>query len=61
MLKDIKEKWENILNNDLSYDTIENAFKEITHMKTGAYQKYFQYKLLHNRTITNEKLHKMEL
>ena len=29
-------------------------------MKTAAYQKYFQYKLLHNRTITYEKLYKME-
>ena len=61
LLKDIKEKWENTLKNDLVYDIIEKAFKDITHMKTGPYQKYFQYKLLHNRTITNEKLYKMNI
>ena len=43
----------------LTYDTVENAFKQLTQMKTGAYQKYFQFKLLHTRTVTNEKLYKM--
>ena len=38
-LKDINEKWENVLNDDLSYDIIENAFREITIANTGAYQK----------------------
>ena len=55
----LKEKWETILNEELSYDIIENAFKELTNIKVGAYYKYFQLKLLHNRTITNDKLYNM--
>ena len=42
------------LNEDLSYNIIEDAFKEVTNMNTGAYQKYFQFKLLHNGTIINK-------
>ena len=49
------------MNEDLSYNIIENLFKEVTDLNTGAYQKYFQFKLLHNRTITNEKLFKMKI
>ena len=43
----------------LRYDIIENAFKQLTKMKTSAYYKYFQFKFLHSRTVTNEKLYKM--
>ena len=61
ILRDVKDKWEMTLNEDLSYNIIEDAFKEVTNMNTGAYQKYFQFKLLHNCTITNEKLCKMKI
>ena len=56
ILRDVKDKWEMTLNEDLLHNIIEDAFKEVTNMNTGAYQKYFQFKLLHNSTITNKKL-----
>ena len=59
LLKDIRNKWELTLNDTLRYDIIENAFKQLTKMKTSAYYKYFQFKFLHSRTVTNEKLYKM--
>ena len=39
ILREVKDKWEMNLNEDLSYNIIENAFKEVTNMNTGAYQK----------------------
>ena len=61
LLKEIKGKWEYTLNDNLTYETIENAFKKLTKMKTGPYQKYFQLEFIHNRTITREKLYRMEI
>ena len=61
ILIEVKNKWENTLNEEIPYKTIENAFKEISKIKTGSYQKYFQFKLLHNRIITNETLFIMNL
>ena len=61
ILTEVKNKWENTLNEEIPYKTIENAFKEISKIKTGSYQKYFQFKLLHSRIITNEKLFIMNL
>ena len=60
-LKEVKDKWEKALNDDLSYKIIENAFKNISTIKSGAYHRYFQFKLLHNRIITNKKLYKMKI
>ena len=45
----------------IDYNVIENAFKEIPKMNENAYQKYLQFKLLHLRTATNEKLFKMNI
>ena len=59
ILIDVKNKWEMALNEEIPYDTIEHAFKGISKLESGAYQKYFQFKLLHSRIITNEKLHNM--
>ena len=56
---DVKTKWEMALNEEIPYDTEEHASKEISKIESGAYQKYFQFKLLHSRIITNEKLHNM--
>ena len=61
ILIEVKNKWENALNEEVSYTIIENSFKEISNIKTGSYQKYFQFKLLHSRIITNEKLFNMNL
>ena len=59
ILIEVKNKWENALNEEIHYDTIEVAFKEISNIESGTYQKYFQFKLLHSRIITNEKLYNM--
>ena len=61
LLKEIKEKWECMLNDNLTYEIIETAFKKLTKMKIGPYQKYSQFKLIHNRTITREKLYRMDI
>ena len=53
--------WEQILNEDISYKIIETAFKEIPKLNENAYQKYFQFKLLHTRTATNDILMKMKI
>ena len=50
-----------MLNDNLTYDLIETAFKKLTKMKIGPYQKYFQFKFIHNRTITREKLFRMDI
>ena len=59
ILMDVKTKWEMALNEEIPYDTVQHASKKISKIESGAYQKYFQFKLLHNRIITNEKLHNM--
>ena len=41
ILIEVKNKWENALNEEVSYTIIENAFIEISNIKTGSYQKYF--------------------
>ena len=53
ILSEVKDKWENALNENIPCNTIENAFKEISNIRSGSYQRYFQFKLLHSRTITN--------
>ena len=59
VIKEIKENWEKILNEDIMYITVEKAFKELATRKENAYKKYLQFKLLHSRTAVNEKLFKM--
>ena len=61
ILIEVKNKWENALNEEVPYNTIEHAFKEISNKESGTYQKYFQFKLLHSRIITNEKLYNMNI
>ena len=56
ILKQVNEKWEATLNEEIIYDTIEKSFKAITTYMEGAYHKYFQFKLLHS-----EKLYKMKI
>ena len=56
IIQNVKQKWEEILNDEITYLTVENAFRHISKMKESAYYKYLQFKLLHSRTITNAKL-----
>ena len=61
ILIQVKNKWEETLNEEIKFDTVEKSFNQIPKFEEGAYFKYFQFKLLHNRTVTNVKLHKMKL
>ena len=57
----VKQKWEEVLNEEVAYQTVENSFKDIAKMKESVYYKYLQFKMLHSRTITNEKLYIMNI
>ena len=61
VIKDVKEKWERTLNEEVGYTIIEHAFKAIPKINENTYQKYLQFKLLHLRTATNEKLFMMNI
>ena len=61
IIQNVKQKWEEVLNDDITYTTVENAFRDISKMKESAYYKYLQFKLLHSRTITNVKLQLMNI
>ena len=41
ILSEVKDKWENALNEYIPYNTIENVFKEISNIRLGSYQNYF--------------------
>ena len=56
-----QHKWETILNEEIPYYIIERSFKQIQKMKEGSFTKYLQFKLLHNRVVTNQKLQAMGL
>ena len=58
---EVKNKWERVLNEEISYNSIENGFIAISKMIEGPYQKYFQFRLLHSRIVTNKKLHVMKI
>ena len=53
IIQNVKQKWEEVLNDEITYLTVEKAFRDISKMKESAYYKYLQFKLLHSRTITN--------
>ena len=40
VIKEIKEKWERNLNEEIDYTTIKNAFKEIPKINENVYHKY---------------------
>ena len=61
ILKEVKEKWETVLNEEIRYKMVEKAFSDLTKCKGSAYQKYFQFKLLHSRTAVRDKLYTMNL
>ena len=61
IIKEVKEKWETVLNEEINYKTIEKAFIELKKCQGSAYQKYFQFKLLQSRTAIRDKLYIMNL
>ena len=58
---EVKNKWERVLNEEIPYGTVEKGFVAIPKMIEGPYQKYFQFRLLHSRIVTNKKLHTMKI
>ena len=56
-----QHKWELTLNEEIPYHIVERSFKQIQKMKEGSFTKYLQFKLLHNRIVTNKKLYTMGL
>ena len=49
IIKEVQEKWSNVLNIDFPLSTVEIAFKNITKCPVSAYTKYILFKLLHSR------------
>ena len=56
-----QHKWELTLNEEIPYHIVERSFKQIQKMKEGSFTKYLQFKLLHNRIVTNKRLYAMGL
>ena len=56
-----QHKWELTLNEEIPHYIVERSFKQIQKMKEGSFTKYLQFKLLHDRIVTNRKLHAMGL
>ena len=61
LIIETQTKWELSLNEDIPYHIVERSFKHIQKMKEGSFTKYLQFKLLHNRIVTNKKLFAMGL
>ena len=61
ILKEVQHKWSSIINDDIPIHIIEKAFKMLSKMLEGSYAKYIQFKLSHNRILTNRRLHAMNL
>ena len=57
----LKEKWEQMLNDDISEDDTQNAFKITQKFPKCVYNRYVQFKILHNRLNTRQLLHKMKI
>ena len=57
----IKDKWCERLNDEISINTIQNAFKNTKNYASSAYQYYNQFKLIHGRTVHNQLLKKMNI
>ena len=57
----LKEKWEQMLNDDILEDDIQNAFKITQKSPKFVYNRYVQFKILHDRLNTRQLLHKMKI
>ena len=57
----LKEKWEQLLNDEVSEEDIQNAFKITQKSPKCVYNRYVQFKILHVRLNTRQLLHKMKI
>ena len=61
IIPNLREKWEIMLNDDISEDDIHNAFKITQKLPKCVYNRYVQFKILHDRLNTRQLLHKMKI
>ena len=50
-----QNKWSAIMNDDIPIHITEKAFTKMSKMLEGSYVRYIQFRLFHNRTVTNHK------
>ena len=53
VVRDIQNKWEGSLNEEIPYHMVEKLFTQIQNMKEGSFMKYLQFRILHRRIVTN--------
>ena len=61
IISNLREKWEQMLNDDISEDDIRNAFNITQKFPKCVYNRYEQFKILHDRLNTRQLLHKMNI
>ena len=61
VINEVKEKWENILNDNISTEDIKSAFKISQKLPICVFNRYTQFKILHNRLNTKQLLFKMKI
>ena len=59
IILNLQEKWENILTEEISTETIMNSFKSIHRMREDSFTRYLQFRILHKRVFTNKNLFDM--
>ena len=60
-MNDLKERREHTLNDEIPIDDIHRAFKITQKVPKCVYNRYVQFKILHNRLNTRNLLHKMRI
>ena len=61
VINEVKEKWENILNDDISTEDMKFAFKISQKLPKCVFNRYTQFNILHNRLNTKQLLFKMKI
>ena len=56
-----RERWENILNEDISIEDVKFAFKISQKLPKCVFNRYTQFKIVHNRLNTKHLLFKMKI
>ena len=56
IITEARNKWEEVLDDDIPHYTIEKSFKNLQKIKEGSFTKYLHFKMLHRRIVTNKKL-----
>ena len=59
IITEVRNKWEEVLDEEIPHYLIEKSFKNLQKMKEGSFTKYLHFKMLHRRVITNKKLLEM--